>query len=1219
LTGKPLTSALDPENWQQFGDICHQMVDEMLEQLRTVGERPVWQPMPDQLRRDLQEPVPDQPQGARKVCDDFRNLVLPYTAGNTHPRFFGWVHGTGTAGGMLAEWLSGAVNANLGGRDHAPVAIERVVVEWMRQIFKFPASSSGILVSGTSMATLIGLTVARNQAVRQFEPDCDVREEGLMHVRRPLVAYASSEAHSSIGRALELLGLGRRYLRTIPVNAEFQLNVEALRDAIRVDREAGLHPFCVIGTAGTVNTGAVDPLIEIAGLCADENLWLHVDGAFGALARLSDDMKHQVIGIELADSLAFDFHKWLHVPYDAGCLLVRDGKAHRAAFQARPNYLAEHQRGVGGGDPWFCDYGPELSRGFRALKVWFTIKEHGLQRLGQKITENCQQASWLAGRIDAHPMLERLAPTNLNVVCFRVRSDDLTEGELDELNREIVLRLQEDGVAVPSTTRLAHRLAIRVCITNHRTQLADLDEVLREIVRNGRSIVASCRTQRERQAMVSAACRRPELRLLAESVEFVFDNDTTLPFAVSEFDHITLGSSCFVDSTVLGCMLRHALEIRLLHRVVPQAATMINRAAIALLACRATGRFVQLLEPTERALVLAGIPEWLGHAFQLTKCEALFDQDEEQLAAVVERLLAFQGEWSTDAEADLQLDWGAISAVVERSRGLSAPAEHLMTVGGDSRIAIDAATSRNQYGCAPRPEDQVIRFSSSTASSISKESYDAVERLRQQFLMAAFRGDLQQQYRQQLKFVTDKLNKWLVGSDEQIATSVCLCASGTDTELIALGLIQSAVGKPITNLIVAPDETGSKVLLAAGGKHHSCVTPLGTAAHEGETLPEFSADSIQVETIQRRSEQGRLRPIDDVESEIAQIVKRHVEANRHCIVHLVDSSKTGWRAPRAAFLRSLRDGYRGQISIVVDACQMRCATSTVRSYLQCGFLVQISGSKFFGGPAFAGALLVPPALASELSRLTQRSEGVAQYMLGAVLDGGSRLAQISALARWTAAIQEMERFFSLPSVDRMALMNQITAAVSRQLADCEVVLAVAESTGERGLETAEPWDQQRSIVPFLICEDPHADVQRPLPFASVRQVYLWLAEDLSGSLGSHLSADDLTVAARRCQLGQPVKTSHASGITTGMLRLCIGARELAAAAEEASDDRGDGPTQWVDDVAVIARKMELIMQYRSLLSATSDRGRATAVPINISTHLSDLDPFAFHSYSGETQ
>src|SRR5262249_7332719 len=457
-----------------------------IDHVQGVRERPVWTPMPAEVVKRLAEPLPVDGQSAEQVSTDLADLILPYGVGNTHPRFFGWVHGCGTAGGLLPELMAAAMNANVGGRDHGAVHVERQVVGWCRELFGFPEGASGLLVSGTSMATLIGLTVARNAAA-----GVHVGTEGLAGAAGRLVGYASAEAHSSVRRAFEILGLGSEALRSVPVDADFRMDLERLREIIARDRERGFVPFCIVATAGTVNTGAIDDMAAIADLCVEQGLWLHVDGAFGALAIMSDRLRPRLAGIERADSLAFDFHKWMHVPYDAGCVLVRRGDLHHAAFAMHAPYLAPRERGLAGGEPWFCDFGPELSRGFRALKVWFALKEHGTRRLGRAIEENCRLAQQLGERVSAHRDLELLAPVALNIVCFRFKQADLAPAELDRLNADIVADLQESGLAAPSTTRLGGCTAIRVNITNHRTTSADLAVLFDAVLANGRRRAAT--------------------------------------------------------------------------------------------------------------------------------------------------------------------------------------------------------------------------------------------------------------------------------------------------------------------------------------------------------------------------------------------------------------------------------------------------------------------------------------------------------------------------------------------------------------------------------------------------------------------------------------------------------------------------------------------------------------------------------------------------------
>ena len=474
--------SLDPEDWPAFRRLCHDMLDRAMDHLEGVAERPVWQAPPEEIKRSIAEALPLEAQGAERAAEDLLGWVLPYGTGNTHPRFFGWVHGAGTPGGVLAETMAAALNANLGGRDHIPVYIERQVIEWCRQIFGFPETAGGLLVSGTSLASLIGLAVARDH-----KANGDLRRDGVAATADRLTAYTSAEAHGSVAKAMELLGLGSAALRRIPTDSSYRMDVMALRQAVREDIEAGRQPFCVVATAGSVNCGAIDDLAGISKLCREHGLWLHVDGAFGALAVLSPKLKGRLAGLEEADSLAFDFHKWMQVPYDAGCILIRDAALQQAAFSGRQAYLAAAERGMAGGEPWFCDLGIELSRGFRALKVWFTMKEHGLRRLGEVVTRNCAQARYLAEQVEAHPELELLAPATLNIVCFRFLAPGLAEQALDDLNAGIVVELQERGIAAPSTTRLKGRLAIRVNLTNHRTRLADLDILLEAVLAAGQT------------------------------------------------------------------------------------------------------------------------------------------------------------------------------------------------------------------------------------------------------------------------------------------------------------------------------------------------------------------------------------------------------------------------------------------------------------------------------------------------------------------------------------------------------------------------------------------------------------------------------------------------------------------------------------------------------------------------------------------------------------
>ena len=468
---------LDPADWEAFRAAGHRMLDDMIDFLRDVRERPVWQRPSDEARAILSVPAPEGPTPLPAIYDDFRRAILPFATGNIHPGFVGWVHGSGTPTGMLAELLAAGMNSNLGGREHAAVHVERQVIAWCRALFGFPAGASGLLVTGTSMANLIAVVVARTTRL-----GASVRAQGLRDAPR-LTAYAARSAHGCVAKAMEVSGLGAASLRLVPTDASRRADLGAMARAIEGDRRDGALPFLVVGTAGTVDTGAVDDLAGLADLAAAEGLWFHVDGAFGALAMMSPELRPRLAGIERADSIAFDFHKWAHAPYDAGAVLVRDGVRHRAAFATEPSYLARFDRGTAAGPPWFADYGPDLSRGFRALKVWFTWREHGTAGLGAAMLANCRQAEALGRAVAAADDLELLAPVSLNIVCFRWRPrfDDpaLDDATLDRINKEIVADVQESGVAVPSSTIVDGRLAIRVNLTNHRTRMADLHRLRR--------------------------------------------------------------------------------------------------------------------------------------------------------------------------------------------------------------------------------------------------------------------------------------------------------------------------------------------------------------------------------------------------------------------------------------------------------------------------------------------------------------------------------------------------------------------------------------------------------------------------------------------------------------------------------------------------------------------------------------------------------------------
>lgn len=470
---------LDPADWVSVAALAHRAVEDAVEHVAGLRERPVWQEMPGAVRAALSAPLPREPTPIENVYGMVRDRVMPYPMGNTHPRFWSWFMGAGSFTGALADFLAAVQGSNVGGGDHAAALVDQQVVRWLAEMVGMPPTSSGTLTNGGSMANLLGLTVARNASA-----GVDLREEGLGALEKPLRFYASDQIHSCHRKAVETLGLGNRALRRVASDAGCRIDLQALRAAIAEDRENGFQPACVIGTAGTVNSGAVDDLEALADIAAAEGLWFHVDGCIGALMAIAPRNAWRVRGIERADSVALDPHKWLHAPFEVGCVLFRDASLHRRSFAVSPEYLQGTTRGLAAG-PWLYELGLQTSRGFGALKVWMSLMEHGVDKFGRMIDRNIAQARRLAGRIDAEPKLMLTMPAEINIVCFRYDPGGLDEEGLRALNIEIMLRLQEEGIAALSDTTIRGHHCLRVAICNHRTRDDDLDLLVREVLRIG--------------------------------------------------------------------------------------------------------------------------------------------------------------------------------------------------------------------------------------------------------------------------------------------------------------------------------------------------------------------------------------------------------------------------------------------------------------------------------------------------------------------------------------------------------------------------------------------------------------------------------------------------------------------------------------------------------------------------------------------------------------
>ncbi|MED7924780.1 pyridoxal-dependent decarboxylase [Nonomuraea sp. LP-02] len=443
--------------------------------LAGVPDGPVWQPVPDGERAWLSGQ--DLPADGRPLDDllaDVRAHVLPHPMGNGHPRFFGWVNSPPNPAGVLVEPLAAALNPSCAGGDHAGPHLERAVVRWLAELTGFPhPPGGGLLTSGASMATIVCLAAARQRAA--LADGWDAREEGLAG-RPPFVLYVTEEGHSCLHKAAQLLGLGARNVRTVPVDAAYRMDVAALRAMVAEDLAAGRRPFCVAGSAGTVNSGAVDPLDAIADVAAEHGLWFHVDGAYGALGVLAEGAAPHYAGLDRADSLALDPHKWLGVPVGCGCALLRDPGAARAAFSLVPSYLVDDNAGDLG---WLAEYGPEQTRPFRALKTWATLSSLGRSGVVRLVEHTTGLARTLAAMVERAPDFEPLAPVVTSITAFRHTPS--WSGDLDALNRAIPFAVQARGNTFLTGTRLGGRDALRACFLHPDTTERDLEILLDEI------------------------------------------------------------------------------------------------------------------------------------------------------------------------------------------------------------------------------------------------------------------------------------------------------------------------------------------------------------------------------------------------------------------------------------------------------------------------------------------------------------------------------------------------------------------------------------------------------------------------------------------------------------------------------------------------------------------------------------------------------------------
>ena len=469
---------------EEIKRVGYRVVDELARYLTHLPDRPVFEPVPgDAVLQMIDTPAPENGHTPDAILDDVIATAMRWPFGQGHPRFYAWVNSTPAVMGIFADAIAAALNPSCAGGNHAAIYIERQVLAWYREMLGLPPSWGGLLVSGGSMAALTALAAARHARA-----GFDVRRHGLQHPSRTVVVYRSAEAHTCHQKAIELLGIGSAHMRVIPCGPDRRMSVPAFEQAVREDLDRGCTPAAVVTSFGTVNTGAIDSIPDVAAVCRRYGIWLHVDAAYGGPAVLADRYAAHRTSLALADSVALDPHKWLFVPIEAGAVFVRHPQALREAFSLVPPYIQASAPADPKtmdpvfGLPWFSEYGFQQTRGFRALKCWMVMKQFGLRGYGAAVERCIALADRLAARIAEAGEFELLEPRGMSIACFRYAPAGATASEVDALNRRLLTALQLGGRYFLSGTTLDGRFYLRACIVNGRATEEDIDGLLPAIL-----------------------------------------------------------------------------------------------------------------------------------------------------------------------------------------------------------------------------------------------------------------------------------------------------------------------------------------------------------------------------------------------------------------------------------------------------------------------------------------------------------------------------------------------------------------------------------------------------------------------------------------------------------------------------------------------------------------------------------------------------------------
>ena len=464
---------LDPEDWGEMRALGHRMLDDLMVYLETVREHP-YRPPTEEARNRIRIPLSKAGEGEERVYELFKEHILPSSPIFIRPDFWSGVGGNGSPFGMLTDMTISGINAG----SIFLYFITHQALDWIKELLEYPVDASGVFVASGSEANFTGLAVARNA-----KAEVDMKTEGMQGVPRKMTLYCSDEAHHCMDRSVELLGLGNDALRWIKTDDDCRVKLDALQASIDEDRGQGYHPFCVIGNAGTVNCGAFDDLNSLADLCKKEDLWFHVDGAFGSWVKLTETHRHLADGLHRADSLAVDLHKWMSMPYGIGCALVKDRLAHFSTFVYGHDaeYLKTGQEWSGDVLTNPLNLSLALSRPDYGLKAYMLLRAYGRDKYSKLVQQNIDQIRYLAELIHREPNMVVTAPVVSNIVCFRFVQEGLSEAELEKLNRSILGELWQVKRGIFSDTKIKGKHMLRVCNVNHRTRYSDFDVLVERV------------------------------------------------------------------------------------------------------------------------------------------------------------------------------------------------------------------------------------------------------------------------------------------------------------------------------------------------------------------------------------------------------------------------------------------------------------------------------------------------------------------------------------------------------------------------------------------------------------------------------------------------------------------------------------------------------------------------------------------------------------------